>query len=74
MSPEQSPTISYAVETIRLNIFVILSSLWVRSDYTSEISSLGTLYDDVWTAQSTGQSDTEIRNWIISILKDFAQN
>jgi hypothetical protein len=48
-------------------------SLWVRSDYADQISSLGTLYDDVWIAQSTGRSDEETRDWVKSVLKDFAQ-
>jgi len=37
-------------------------SLWVRAGYPHQISGLGTLYDDVWIAQSTGQSDKKIRN------------
>ena len=48
-------------------------SLWVRSDYADQISNLGTLYDDVWIAQSTGRSDEETRDWVKSILKDFVQ-
>ena len=48
-------------------------SLWVRSDYADQISSLGTLYDDVWIAQCTGRSDEETRNWVTSVLKDFVQ-
>ena len=48
-------------------------SLWVRSDYADQISSLGTLYDDVWIAQSTGRSDEEARDWVKTILKDFVQ-
>jgi len=48
-------------------------SLWVRSDYADEISSLGTLYDDVWIAQCTGRSDEDIRKWVASILKGFAK-
>jgi hypothetical protein len=48
-------------------------SLWIRSGYADEIASLGTLYDDVWIAQSTGQSDEDIRKWVTSILTDFAK-
>jgi hypothetical protein len=48
-------------------------SLWVRSGYAKDIQTLGTMYDDVWIAQSTGRSDEEIRNWITSILEDFAK-
>jgi hypothetical protein len=48
-------------------------SLWVRSDYADQIRSLGTLSDDVWIAQSTGRSDEETRDWVKSILKEFAK-
>lgn len=48
-------------------------SLWIRADYAHEIGSLGTLYDDVWVAQSTGQSDAKIREWVKSTLKDFVR-
>jgi hypothetical protein len=48
-------------------------SLWVRSAYADQIRSLGTLYDDVWIAQSTGRSDEETREWVKSILKNFVQ-
>jgi hypothetical protein len=48
-------------------------SLWYRSNYAHEISSLGTLRDDVWVAQSAGRSDEEIRLELVSILKNFAQ-
>jgi hypothetical protein len=48
-------------------------SLWIGSGYPLEISALGTLYDDVWIAQSTGQSETEIRQAVISTLKSFAE-
>jgi len=44
-------------------------SLWYRSNYAHEISSLGTLRDDVWVAQSAGRSDEEIRLELVSILK-----
>lgn len=48
-------------------------SLWFRSNYAYEISSLGTLRDDVWISQSGGRSDEEIRQEVVSILKGFAQ-
>jgi hypothetical protein len=48
-------------------------ALWTRSGYTSEISALGTLYDDVYIAKSSDRSDEEIRDWVRSILRDFAQ-
>jgi hypothetical protein len=47
--------------------------LWLNSGYAHEIISLGTLHDDVWVAQSTGQSEEEIRKWVTSTLKDFAE-
>jgi hypothetical protein len=50
-----------------------VESLWVRSDYAKEIQTLGTLHDDVWTAQSMGRSDEQIRDWATFVLKDFAQ-
>ncbi len=48
-------------------------SLWVRSHYAKEIQKLGTLHDEVWIAQSMGRSDEQIRDWVTSVLKDFAQ-
>jgi hypothetical protein len=48
-------------------------ALWIRSGYTSEISALGTLYDDVYIAQFSDRSDAEIRDWVRCILRDFAQ-
>lgn len=47
-------------------------SLWVRSGYARGIMKLGTLIDDVWVAQSTGQSEFQIREWVTSILTEFA--
>jgi hypothetical protein len=48
-------------------------SLWVRSNYAKEIQTLGTLWDDVWIAQSMDRSDEQIREWVKSVLKDFAR-
>jgi hypothetical protein len=48
-------------------------ALWTRSGYTKEISALGTLYDDVFIAQSSHRSDEEIRDWVRSVLRDFAR-
>jgi hypothetical protein len=48
-------------------------SLWIRSKYAKEIQALGTMHDDVWIAQSMGRSDDQIRDWVTSILKDFAK-
>jgi hypothetical protein len=47
-------------------------SLWIRSGYAKEIQTLGTLHDEVWIAQLMGRSDAQIRDWVTSILKDFA--
>jgi hypothetical protein len=49
-------------------------SLWIRADYPHEISALGTLYDDVWIAQSTGQSEKQIREWVTATLRKFVTN
>jgi hypothetical protein len=48
-------------------------SLWIRSGYPKTISSLGTLHDDIWIAESTGQSQKQIREWVIARLKEFAE-
>jgi hypothetical protein len=48
-------------------------SLWVRSGYAKDIKTLGTLHDHVWIAQSMGRSDEQIRDWVGSILRDFAK-
>lgn len=48
-------------------------SLWIRAGYPHEICALGTLHDDVWIAQSSGQSDSEIRQAVISTLKSFVE-
>ena len=48
-------------------------SLWVRSGYAEDIQALGTMHDDVWVAQEMGCSDEQIRDWIASLLKDFAK-
>jgi len=45
--------------------------LWIKAGYPHEITALGTLYDDVWIAEATGQSETEIRESVISTLKNF---
>lgn len=48
-------------------------SLWIGAGYPGEICALGTLYDDVWIARSSGQSDTEIREAVITTLKSFVE-
>ncbi len=49
-------------------------SLWIRAGHSKEIESVATLYDDVWIAESSGQSDKEIRTWVIARLQAFAQS
>jgi hypothetical protein len=49
-------------------------SLWIRADYAHELASLGTLYDDVWIAQSSDQSEERIREWVRGRLKDFVRS
>jgi hypothetical protein len=48
-------------------------SLWIRAGYPHEISDLGTLYEDVWIAQSAGQSDVRDPGSVISMLRNFVQ-
>jgi hypothetical protein len=48
-------------------------SLWIHSGYAKEIRALGTLDDEAWLAKSMGRSDAEVRDWVMSVLKDFAQ-
>ena len=31
------------------------------------------MHDDVWIAQLMGRSDEQARDWVTSILKDFAK-
>ena len=47
--------------------------LWIRSGYPPEICALGTMYDDVYVAQSTGSSDDEIRSRVKSLLQNFSE-
>jgi hypothetical protein len=47
-------------------------SLWTRAKYAKEIRTLGTLYDDVWIAESAGQSEAKIRKWVTGTLREFA--
>jgi hypothetical protein len=48
-------------------------SLWVQSGYQAEICALGTMYDDVYVAQSMGRSDEEIRDLVKSLLQTFSE-
>jgi hypothetical protein len=50
-----------------------LYSLWVRSGYIEQIRQIGMLCDDAYVASCTGSSDEEIRDWVISILKEFVK-
>jgi len=45
-------------------------NLWIDAGYPSELTCVGTLYDDVYIARGN-QSDNEIRQWIIAQLKKF---
>ncbi len=49
-------------------------SLWVRAGYTQGLRDLGTLDDEVWIAESTGQSSKDIRVWVTSRLRDFVRS
>ena len=44
--------------------------LWIRSGYSSQITSLGTLDDEVYVSRYMGRSDVEIRQWVLQKLKD----
>lgn len=46
-------------------------SLWIRAGYPPEIGKLGSLHDNVWIAESTGQSISKIREDVTSTLKSF---
>jgi len=43
--------------------------LWIKSDYAREIQSVGTLDDEVWIAESTGQTQAQIRGWVTERLR-----
>jgi len=47
------------------------SQLWINSGYPHEIASIGNLDDDIWVAQSCGQSDREIRQWVTDRLREI---
>jgi hypothetical protein len=49
-------------------------SLWIKAGYPHAISGLGTLYDDVWVAECTGQPEIEIRKSVVSVLKTFLRS
>ena len=44
-------------------------NLWIRAGYPREIQSIGNLEDDMDIAEITGQSEDEIRKWVVERLK-----
>jgi hypothetical protein len=48
--------------------------LWSRADYPPSMAHLGTLYDDVWIARTDDQPESKIREWVTSVLSDFASS
>ena len=46
-------------------------SLWIRANYCDELATVGNLFDDVWIAESTGQTPAQIRKWITEKLKEL---
>ena len=49
-------------------------SLWIRAGHPKEIEGVASLYDDVWVAECSGQSDKEIRKWVMARLRAVAQS
>lgn len=45
--------------------------LWIRADYPSEIQELGSLEDQKAVAEYIGQSEAELREFSLSVLRDF---
>jgi len=43
--------------------------LWVKADYARELQSVGTLDDDIWVAESMGQTRSQIRKWVSDRLR-----
>jgi hypothetical protein len=56
-----------------LQHFRDFESLWIRAGYPHEIGGVGTLYNDVWIAQSTAQSETEIRESAMSTIRKLLE-
>jgi hypothetical protein len=44
--------------------------LWIRSGYSDQITSLGTLDDEVNVSRYMGRTEVEIRQWVLQKLKD----
>jgi len=43
--------------------------LWTKAEYPHELRDIGTLYDDVYIAQIAGESEDEIKKWVLEKLK-----
>jgi hypothetical protein len=50
----------------------MLERLWIRAGYPTELAKYGTLHDEVSVARQMGQSDAEIRVWVVTKLKELA--
>lgn len=48
--------------------------LWVEANYCSELSEYGELAEDVYVAQASGETDDQIRAWLVEKLKILAAN
>jgi hypothetical protein len=45
------------------------NSLFVKADYPRELASVGNLDDDVWVAESMGEPESRIREWVTERLR-----
>jgi hypothetical protein len=48
-----------------------LEGLYYRSGYPHELAALGILEDEVDLARNRGESETEIRSWVVEGLKSY---
>jgi hypothetical protein len=48
--------------------------LWVEANYCSELSEYGELAEEVYVAQVSGETDDQIRAWLVEKLKILAAN
>jgi hypothetical protein len=46
-------------------------ALWIRSGYAADLAGLGSMYDDTCIAQLYGQSESEVRESVVSLLSQF---
>ena len=46
--------------------------LYIEADYCRELEAYGNLADEAYVAQLMGQSEQEIRTWVIDRLKKLA--